>query len=133
MTPLRSTTLPALALTAVCAIVGGVTAGREGALGAAAGGLLVCLLFLSNPVALGPVTKVVPQASVLVALTFFTTKILVLVAALSILLDEDGLGRHFDTMALGATVIVTTLAWVALLIRAARRRRQPLYDLRTED
>lgn len=132
MTPLRSTTLPALALTAVCALVAGIAVGRDGALGAAVGGLLVCVLFLSNPVALGPVTKIVPQASVLVALAFFTTKVLVLVAALSILLDDEGLGRHVDATALGVTVIVTTLAWVGLLIRAARRRRQPLYDLRSE-
>lgn len=62
-------------------------------------------------------------------MTFFLTKVVALVAVMSLLLDEDGLGRHLDERALGVTVIVTTLAWTFLLIRAAQRTREPLYDL----
>lgn len=129
MKQLRTSILPSLAVTAVCAVVAGFTAGTEGVWGALAGGAMVCVFFASSPMALGPMTRISPQLSLAVAMTFFMTKVVALVAVMSVLLDEDGLGRHLDERALGVTVIVTTLAWTFLLIRAAQRSREPLYDL----
>lgn len=126
---LRPVVLPVLVLTAAGAIVCGVSAGGEGALGAAVGGLVVCLFFASSPAALGPVTKVSPQLSLVVAMVFFLTKVVALVALFTVLLDRDGVGAHLDRRSLGGTVIVTTLAWTFLQVWAARRVRLPLYDL----
>lgn len=129
MTLLRTSILPVLAITVVCAVVGAFTAGAGGVWGALAGGAMVCVFFASSPMALGPITKVSPQLSLMVAMTFFLTKVIALVALMAVLLDANGLGRHLDKSALGVTVIVATLAWTFLAIRAAQRVRQPLYDL----
>jgi len=129
MTLLKSSILPALLVTALCALVAGVAVGEKGTYGALVGGAIVCVFFASSPLALGPVTKVSPHLSMLVALTFFLTKVVALVALFVVILGPDGIGRHFDDRALGGTVIVTTLVWTALQIRAAQHSRQPLYDL----
>jgi ATP synthase protein I len=129
VTTVRLAVLPALALTAGCAVVAGLVAGSEGVLGAVAGGVLVVLFFLSSPAALGPVTRVSPQSSLLVAMVFFLTKVVALVAVFTVLLDRDGVGSHLDRESFGATVIVVTVAWTFLQIRVARRVRLPLYDL----
>jgi ATP synthase protein I len=129
MSLVRSAIIPTLALTAVCAVVAGLVSGETGVYGAIVGGVIVCVFFASSPLALGPVTKVSPQSSVLVAMVFFLTKVVALVALFVVVLGPDGIGDHVDDAALGMTVIVTTLAWTALQIRAARHTRQPLYDL----
>lgn len=129
MTLMRTSILPVLAITAVCAVVAAFTAGADGVWGALAGGVMVCVFFASSPMALGPITKVSPQLSLAIAMTFFMTKVVALVALMSVLLDVNGLGQHLDKRALGVTVIVTTLAWTFLAIHAAQRVRQPLYDL----
>jgi ATP synthase protein I len=126
---LRSTVVPVLVLTAVCAVVAGVRVGEQGAWGAVLGGLIVCGFFASSPAALGPVTKVSPHLSVLVALVFFVTKVVALLALFGVFLGPEGLGDRVNDSALGITVIVTTLAWTTLQIRAARHSRLPLYDL----
>lgn len=129
MTLLRTNVLPVLAITAGCAVVAAFTAGTSGVWGALAGGLMVCVFFASSPMTLGPITKVSPQLSLAIAMTFFLTKVIALVALMSVLLDANGLGEHLDKRSLGVTIIVTTLAWTFLAIRAAQRVRQPLYDL----
>lgn len=125
----RKSLLPAFVVAVICMAVAGVTAGGKGVVGAAVGAIIVLLFFASSPLALGPVTKVSPQLSLLVALVFFFTKIVALVALMVVLLDPAGVGKHLDKFALGGTVIVSTLAWTAFQIRAATKTRQPLYDL----
>lgn len=129
ITTLRTVVLPVLLITAVCALVAGLTAGAEGVLGAVVGGVVVCVFFTSSPAALGPITKISPHLSLLVAMTFFLTKVIALLALFTVLFDRDGVGSHLDAKALGGTVIVTTLAWTVFQILAARRVRVPLYDL----
>jgi ATP synthase protein I len=128
----RTSLLPALAVVAVCVVVAWVSVGGEGALGAALGGVLVCGLFLANPVALGPVTKVMPQASIGVALLFFGTKVLLVLALLTALLDPDGFGASVDAHAVVLTVIAMTIAWMVLLVRDHARARMLIYDLPDE-
>lgn len=132
MTLLRSSVVPALALTLVCALVAGIGRGSEGTVGALIGGAVVCLFFVSSPFALGPITKVSPQLSLLVAMIFFATKILALLALFVVVLGPEGIGDRVDDPSLGVTVILTTLAWTFFQIRGARRSRQPLYDLDDE-
>lgn len=133
MNLVRKSLLPAFVVALICMTVAGVTVGEKGVVGAAVGAVIVFLFFASSPLALGPVTKVSPQLSVFVALTFFFTKIVALVALMLVVLDPEGVGRHLDKGALGGTVIVSTLAWTVFQIRAATRTRQPLYDLDSDD
>ena len=130
MTLLRSSILPSLVVIVVCAAVAAFTVGTEGVWGALVGGVMVGVFFASSPIALRRITKVAPQLSLAVAMTFFLTKVIALVALMTVLLDPDGLGRHLDKRALGVTIIVTTLAWTFLQILASQRERLPLYDLR---
>lgn len=129
----RTSLLPALAVVAVCVAVAGLAVGRDGALGAALGGLLVCGLFLANPIALGPVTKVMPQASIGVALLFFGTKVFLVLALLTALLNPDGFGASVDTHAVVLTVVAMTITWMVLLVRDHARVRMLIYDLPDDD
>ena len=129
MNLVRKTLLPAVVVAVICMAFGGATAGGKGVVGAAVGAIIVLLFFASSPLALGPVTKVSPQLSLLVALVFFFTKIVALVALMVVLLDPEGIGKQLDKTALGGTVIVSTLAWTVFQIHAATKTRQPLYDL----
>lgn len=133
MNLVRRSLLPTFVVALVCMGVANVTVGEKGVVGAAVGAAIVLLFFASSPLALGPVTKVSPHLSVLVALMFFFTKIAALVALMAIILDPAGVGKHLDKGALGGTVIVSTLAWTLFLLRAATKSRQPLYDLDSED
>lgn len=129
----RKSLLPAFVVAVICMAVAGVTAGGKGVVGAAVGAIIVLLFFASSPLALGPVTKVSPHLSLLVALVFFFTKVVALVALMAVLLDPEGVGKHLDKFALGGTVIVSTLAWTVFQIRTATKTRQPLYDLDSDD
>ncbi|AWB92953.1 hypothetical protein [Aeromicrobium chenweiae] len=129
MTTLRTVVLPTLVVAALCALVAGLREGGEGVAGAAVGGVIVCLFFASSPAALGPVTKVSPHLSLLVAMIFFLTKVIALLALFTVLFDRDGVGSHLDDRSLGGTVIVSTLAWTFLQVRASQRARIPTYDL----
>lgn len=129
MTTLRSTALPAFALTGVCAVVCGLTAGIEGVAGALVGGALVIVLNAMNPMALGPVAKLMPQASVGAALLWFMTKMVVVLAVFITVLTPQGRDGWVHAPSLAATVLVVTVAWTILLVRSFTRTRQPYYDL----
>lgn len=118
-----------LAVVAVCAIVAGIIQGQAGVLGALFGGGLVCIFFASSPMTLGPITKVSPHLSLIVAMMFFFTKIVALLALFTVLADSAKTGDRLDPKSLAGTVIVATLAWTFFQIRAAKRQRLPMYDL----
>lgn len=121
--------LPALVVSLVCMAVAGIAVGGAGVAGAAAGAVIVSVFFASSPLVLGPILKVTPHLSVSVALTFFFTKVVALVALLYVVVNPDGAGKNIDANALGGTVIVCTLVWTVLQIRAATKSRTPMYDL----
>jgi ATP synthase protein I len=129
MDQLRAVGPWALAIATACVVVAGLTNGVAGVAGAAVAAAMVMVLFVSTPLVLGPITKVSPRLSLAVAMTFFVTKVVALVAAMTVLIDPDALGGHLDGRSLGLTLIVMTLAWTFLQVRAAQRVRLPLYDL----
>lgn len=123
-------TLPwVLAVVAVCAAVAAAAEGRPGAVGALLGGLLVCVFFASSPAALGPITKVSPQLSLLVAMLFFLTKVVALLALFTVLSESAAFAEHVHAKSLAGTVVIATLAWTFFQIRAAKNQRIPIYDL----
>lgn len=118
-----------LAVAGVCTAVAAVLRGGEGALGAAVGALVAIVFFASTHAVLGPMTRLAPGLSMLVALMFFATKIVGLLAVLVVLLDPDLLGARLDEASLGATVLAVALTVTVGRVVAHRRNRQLLYDL----
>jgi ATP synthase protein I len=118
-----------VAVAAVCTGVAALVGGAEGALGAAVGGAVAIAFFASTHAVLGPMTRMAPGLSMLVALMFFATKMVGLLAVLVVLLDPDLLGARLDEAALGATVLAVALTVTVGRVVAHRRNRQLLYDL----
>ncbi len=117
---------------AACIVVAVFVIGADGALGAAVGAAVVFVFFVSSPLVLGPVTAVSPHLSLVVAMTFFVTKAVALVAVMVVLVDDDGVGKNVHRGALGITLIVCTLALTVMQVRMATKSRQLLYDLDSE-
>lgn len=115
-----------------CLIIAAAVAGLPGAIGATLGATIVGIFFMSSPLVLGPIAKVSPQLSMVVALTFFMTKVVALVALVVVLLNPDGIGQHVHEASLGGTLIVCTIALTAMQLVVAKRSRQTLYDLDSE-
>jgi ATP synthase protein I len=104
-------------------------AGRPGVLGAAAGGLLTLAVFALGLAAVGFVARLLPGASLLVALMTYALQLLVLAVVVGAI---DGAVDDADTLSRGwfaAAVIVVTLAWLVGQMVAATRQRIPVYDL----
>lgn len=130
MSQILKTAVWVLPVVVACAVVAGVGVGTDGALGALVGGAIVCFFFASSPLALGPITKVSPQLSLVAAMMFFVTKVVALFVLFAVLQDSRSVRDHVDAKSLGVSVIVTTLAWTVFQIRTATRQRLPAYDLR---
>jgi ATP synthase protein I len=125
--------LPVLAVTALVALVFGVTDGVEGVLGAALGGVVVILFLGSTPVVLTPLVKASAALSLPVALTFLATKSVAVLVVLVLLFDVGGAADQVDPTAFGVAAIAASLAWTVLQIVAFRNERVPTYDLKRKD
>ncbi len=114
-----------LAAVLLAAAVGGSPA----ALGAAIAVAMVCLFFGFGAVVLIVATRLAPAASLLVALTTYTLKV-VLIGVVFLSLDRSGaLAGPVDAQWLAGTVIACTLVWMAAQIVSSMRARQLVYDL----
>src|SRR6478672_2173216 len=112
----------------VLLVVAGLVDGRPAVVGVAAGGVLTLVVFALGLAVVGFVARLLPSASLLVALMTYVLPLLVLalVGAAS-----DGAGVDASTLSRGwfaAAVIAVTLAWVVGQLVAATRQRIPLYD-----
>jgi ATP synthase protein I len=121
--------LPVLAVTALVAVVFGVTDGLAGVLGAALGGVVVILFLGSTPVVLTPLVKASAALSLPVALTFLATKSVAVLVVLVLLFDVGGAADQVDSTAFGVAAIAASLTWTLLQVVAYRNERVPTYDL----
>lgn len=127
-----SPVLGALALGAVAVlmmvVVAALVDGRPGVVGAGAGGVLTLAVFALGVAVVGFVARLLPSASLLVALMTYALQLLVLalvVAAIDrAVVDADTLSRGW----FAAAVIAVTVTWVVGLLVAATRERIPLYE-----
>lgn len=125
----RRVVLPCLVVVAVTAVVAGLVGGRDAVYGAVVGGVLVVAFLGSSPGLLDPLAKKNPMASLPIALGFFMVKAVAAIVVLSLLLDEDGIGRHLERQAVATAMVVTAVAWIGLHVMTVRRSRTPIYDL----
>lgn len=113
----------------VLVVAAAVTDGRAAVVGAASGGVLTLVVFALGIAVVSAVARMMPSASLLVALMTYALQLLVLALCITAL-DRAGVGP--ETLARGwfaAGVIAVTLLWMAGQFVAATRQRIPVYEL----
>lgn len=126
---LSGAAVSALLAGSVIVVTGALTAGEEAAYGALAGALIAVLVFAGGAFAVDLVSRVMPSASLMVALTTYTLQV-VLLALIFVLLNRSGaLDEALSPVWLSAAVIACTLAWMLAQIVLTMRQRIPAYDL----
>jgi ATP synthase protein I len=116
----------------VLVVAASVTDGRPAVVGAAAGGVLTLVVFAFGIAVVGAVARLMPSASMLVALMTYALQLLVL-ALCVVAIDRADVGA--ETLSRGwfaAGVISVTLLWLVGQLVAATRQRIPVYDTTTE-
>lgn len=111
------------------AVAAALVEGRPAVLGAATGGLLTLLVFTLGIAVVSAVARVLPPASLLVALMTYVLQLLVLavtVGAIDAAVDAATLSRGW----FAAGVIAVTGLWLVGQIVAATRQRIPAYETR---
>lgn len=102
--------------------------GRAAVVGAASGGVLTLVVFALGVAVVGAVARLLPAASLLVALLTYALQLLVLALVVAAI-QRAGVGA--ETLSRGwfaAGVIAVTLLWLVGQVVAATRQRIPAYD-----
>ena len=116
----------------VLLVVAGIVDGRPGVVGAAVGGVLTLAVFALGLAAVGFVARLLPGASMLVALMTYTLQLLVLAVVVTAIDRADTGAESLSRGWFAAAVIVVTLTWLAGQLVAATRERIPVYDSPSE-
>ncbi len=115
----------------VLMVVAGLTDGRPAVVGSGVGGVLTLTVFALGVSAVGFVARLLPGASLLVALLTYALQLLVLALVVAAIERADVTGATLSRGWFAAAVIVVALTWVVGLLVAATRQRIPLYDTLT--
>jgi ATP synthase protein I len=113
-------------------VLAGLTDGRPAVVGAAVGGVLTLLVFGFGLAIVSTVARLVPSASLLVALMTYALQLLVLALVVAAI-GRAGIGP--DTLRpswFAAGVIAVTLLWLTGQVLTATRQRIPAYELPAE-
>ena len=132
VSPLLGALAAGTAAVLVVVVVAGVIDGRPGVLGAAVGGVLTLVVFALGLTAVGFVARLVPGASMLVALMTYALQLLVLALVVVAIDRADSGAESLSRGWFAAAVIVVTLTWLVGQVLAATRERIPLYDTSAE-
>lgn len=111
----------------VLVVAAAVAEGRSAVVGAATGGSLTLVVFALGIAVVGMVARLLPSASLLVALMTYTLQLLVLALCVAAI---DRAGVTGETLSRGwfaAGVIAVTLLWLVGQLVAATRQRIPAY------
>jgi len=114
-------------------LLGAVVGGSPAAYGALVGTALVVLVFAGGSFAVNEVARILPAASLLVALITYGLQLVVLAAVFTGFARSGALGGSLHAEWLAAGVVGGTLAWVAAQTWLSTRARIPLYDLPAAD
>ena len=114
-------------------VAASLTDGRAAVVGAARGGVLTLVVFALGIAVVGAVARLMPAASLLVALMTYALQLLVLALCITAI-DRAGVGT--ESLARGwfaAGVIAVTLLWMVGQLVAATRQRIPVYETAPDD
>lgn len=112
----------------VLVVAASLTDGRPAVVGAVAGGVLTLLVFALGIAAVGFVARLLPTASLLVALMTYTLQLLVLALCVAAIERAGVSGETLSRGWFAAGVIAVTMLWLAGQLVAATRQRIPLYE-----
>ena len=112
----------------VLVVVAGLVDGRPGVAGAAVGGVLTLVVFAFGLLAVGFVARLLPGASLLVALMTYALQLLVLAVVVTAIDRADAGAESISRGWFAAAVIVVTLTWLLGQLVTATRQRIPLYE-----
>jgi ATP synthase protein I len=122
----------AVTVVALCVVAALVDGGR-GLAGAAAGGVLTLVVFVLGIGLVNVAARVLPAASLLVALLTYTLQLLVL-ALVVVALDRSGVaGEDLSRGWFAAAVIAVTVLWLVGQVVAATRQRIPAFDVAPDE
>lgn len=113
----------------VLAVVGGLVGGSSALSGALVGTALVVLVFAGGSFVVNEVARVLPAASLLVALLTYTLQVLAMALAFAVLSRSGALDETIDRDWLAGAVIAGTAGWITLQVVLATRVRIAVYDL----
>lgn len=119
----------AVAATAVVVVAGLVVTGTDAALAAAAGGLLVVGVFAFGVLTLAWVVRLLPSASLLVALVTYATQLALVLLVVTALGDTEPFAAPAVRAWLAGALVAATVTWVVAHLWFASRQRIPVYDL----
>ncbi|KRF30381.1 hypothetical protein [Nocardioides sp. Soil805] len=127
--PLLGAATAGLVLVVVVVVLAGLVDGRQGALGAAAGGVLALAVFATGTAVVQTAARVMPTASLLVALLTYTLQV-VLMGAVAVALSRSGIvGDGPSRGWFAGAVIAVTVTWMVVQVWIVGRQRIPVYDL----
>ena len=109
-------------------VAGALVDGSPAVVGAATGGLVTLAVFALGIAVVGVVARLVPSASLLVALMTYVLQLLVLALCVAAIERAGVTGETLSRGWFAAGVIAVTLLWLAGQLVAATRQRIPLYD-----
>lgn len=110
--------------------IGALVAGSSAAYGALVGTALVVLVFAGGSFAVNEVARIMPAASLLVALLTYTLQVVAMALVFAALSRSGALDEALDRAWLGGAVIAGTAGWILLQVVLATRVRIPVYELR---
>jgi ATP synthase protein I len=110
-------------------VVGALSAGSSAASGALVGTALAVLVFAGGSFVVDEVARVMPAASLLVALLTYTLQVLAMGLAFAALSRSGALDESLDRTWLAGAVIAGTAGWLVLQVVLATRVRIPVYEL----
>ena len=118
----------------IALVVAAAAAGdRAAVVGAATGGVVTLSVFALGIAVVGLVARLMPAASLLVALMTYTLQLLALALVVTVL-ERSGLaGAELSRGWFAAAVVVVTILWLVGQLVAATRQRIPVYDDSTAD
>ncbi len=114
------------------AIVGGLVNGSAALGGALVGTVLAVGVFAFGVVTVHAVARVLPTASLLVAVLTYTLQVVLMALAFVALTGSGLLDDSLDRAWLGGAVIACTGVWLVTQVLLSIRRRIPVYDLAPE-
>lgn len=115
----------------VLVVAASVTDGRAAVVGAASGGVLTLVVFALGIAVVGAVARLMPSASMLVALMTYALQILVLALCVAAIERADVGAETLSRGWFAGGVIAVTLLWMVGQLVTATRQRIPVYETTT--
>lgn len=129
LSPLLGATAASLLVGALLVLVAALLSGAPAARGALAGALVAVLTFGWGTSVVSAVSRVMPSASMLVALLTYALQLVLMGACVKILMDASDGGAYLAHGWLAAGVVALALTWMAAQVWCTTRTRTLAYDL----